>query len=75
MSFNAEKSEESPISSARKHMDAVIVRIYTRSNDLINIAELLHKQGLKVIVNSNSNQGEKCEEIIVYREIDLEKHT
>lgn len=74
MSFNAAKFEESSISSARKHMDAVIVRIYTRSDELIKIVELLHKQGLKVIVNSNFNQGEKCEEIIVYREIDLEKH-
>ncbi len=52
-------------------MDAVIVRIYTRSGDLISMVELLHKQGLKVIVNSQCDRGERYEEIIVYRDIDL----
>lgn len=56
----------------KKHMDAVIVRIYTRSGDPISIVELLHKQGLKVIVNSQCDRGERYEEIIVYRD-DLEK--
>lgn len=55
----------------KKHMDAVIVRIYTRSGDLISMVELLHKQGLKVIVNSQCDRGERYEEIIVYRDIDL----
>jgi len=52
-------------------MEAVIVRIYAQSIDLIKIVESLQKQGLKVIMHSNLAQGERFEEIIVYREIEL----
>lgn len=56
-----------------KHMDVLVIRIYSQSDNLTDILELLNKQGLKVIVNSNAKNGERCEEIIVYREVELEK--
>lgn len=52
-------------------MEAVVLRIYARSNDLIKIMEKLQKQGLKVIVHSSLDRGEGYEEIIVYREIEV----
>jgi len=55
-------------------MEAVILRIYARSSDLLKIVENLQKQGLKVIVHSSHDRSEGYEEIIVYREIELEKY-
>lgn len=54
-------------------MEAIILRIYTQSKDLVKIVNVLHNQGLKVIVHSSSERGEGYEELIVYRENNAEK--
>ena len=54
-------------------MEAVLIRIYTRPEKSIKMVEILRKQGLRVIVHSSSEPGIGYEELIVYREIELEK--
>lgn len=49
-------------------MEAIIVRIYPRSVDLLRVLNILQNQGLKVLVHSSSDQGEGYEELIIYRE-------
>lgn len=54
-------------------MEAVIIRIYTRSEKSIKIVENLRKQGLRVILHPRSEPGIGYEELIVYRDIEIEK--
>lgn len=54
-------------------MEAVLIKIYAQSQDFTKIVEILHSQGLKVIVHSRREQGEAYDEIIVYRGVELEK--
>jgi|GEM_PF-5390866 len=54
-------------------MEAVIIRIYARPGNSVKIVENLRKQGLRVIVHSSSEPGIGYEELMIYREIELEK--
>jgi len=57
----------------KSDIEALIIRIYAQSNELVKIIESLRGQGLKVIVHSSSERGEGYEELIVYREVDVNR--